>query len=65
MNTTTALQRNLLLTQHDIRLPAGFPGGQLPPTRETPGHDFLVLNQHPDFTPEVFHWDGAAAPQRK
>ena len=61
MNTTTALQRNLLLAQQDIRLPAGFPGGILTVTREAHGHDFLVLNQHPVFTPEAFHRDAATA----
>lgn len=61
MNTTTAIQRNILLTPQDIRLPAG---GMFPTCHDTPMHDFLVLNQRPDLTPGPFPQPGAAAPQK-
>jgi hypothetical protein len=51
MNTTTATYRNILFQQQDLRLPAGLPGR--PRRHDAPGHDFLVLNQHPDLTPDA------------
>ncbi len=61
MNTTTATYRNILFQPQDFRLPAGMPGRLQPQTHDAPGHDFLVLNQHPDLTPEPLHLRPATA----
>jgi hypothetical protein len=55
MNTTTATQRSNLLAGQDIRLAFDFIRPNRPPPQPgPPAHDFLVLNQHPDLTPETF-----------
>jgi hypothetical protein len=54
MNATNAFQRIRQPDRPDA-LPAraGLFRGMPPPCERLPGHDFLVLNLHPDMTPET------------
>jgi hypothetical protein len=51
---TTALPHPPTLRRRGLRPLAAIPGGAPPPIRVLPPHDFLVLNQRPDLTPEFF-----------
>jgi hypothetical protein len=64
MNTTTAHDRTIRFTPQDFRLHAGIPGDLRPQIHAAPGHDFLVLNAHPDFTPGTFVPPAARATPR-